>query len=388
MKILLVHNAYGKFSGEEAVVRDTRTVLLENGHEVIGFERSSAEIPNMRFGPINSFFSGIYNPRSRQQFRLQLRSERPDLIHIHNLYPLISPSILPEAKAAGISVVMTVHNYRLVCPNGLHYVDGNICERCVGGREYWCVLKNCETNIGKSLGYAMRSWWARVKRYYLDNVSIFACLTQFQRDRLLQIGIPADRLVIIPNMARIPDKAALTSNSKYVGFCGRLSPEKGISVLMEAARLCPDIPFVAAGRYEKTSGLTANVPDNFKLLGHCDSESLASFYSQARFIALPSVCFEGFPTVLVDTMFTGKPVVCSNIGGLPEIVDDGFTGLLVQPGNAEDLAKKIRYLWEQPALCKKMGNAGRQKAVREYSQEKYYERLMGVYQKALTSCCD
>lgn len=128
-------------------------------------------------------------------------------------------------------------------------------------------------------------------------------------------------------------------------------------------------------------GIRHDAPANLEFIGYRDE--LSSFYANARIIVLPSICFEGFPGVIAEAMLHAKPVVCSRIGGLPEIVDDGVTGLLSEPGNAEDLAGKIRYLWDRPALCREMGQAGREKVLREYSPEKYYERLMAVYEQAI-----
>ena len=387
MKVLLVHNAYGVFSGEEAVVRDIRGLLLAQGHKVLSFERSSTEIGFMRFGSLKAFLSGIYNPWSRRRFRDFIKETKPDIIHIHNLFPLISPSILAEAKKANLPVVMTVHNYRLICPTGLHFSHGEICERCSGGQEQHCILHNCENSIVKSAGYAMRNWWARKQRYYLDNVSMFACLTEFQKKRLVSAGFEAERMEILPNMVQTPIASdAMDGGGEYVGYVGRLSPEKGISVLVHAARLCRDVPFTAAGAYDRMADLSSQVPENFTLLGHCDRRALADFYSKAKIIVLPSVCFEGFPTILVEAMLLGKPIICSNIGGLPEIVDDEVTGLLVKPGDADELAQKIRYLWNNPELCMRMGEAGREKALREYSEGRYYKRLMDIYQEAIAVC--
>ena len=380
MKVLLVHNAYSKFSGEEAVVRDITALLESNGHEVVFFKRSSEEIPHMKFGSVRALLSGIYNPASIRAFQEILKKEKPDVINVHNLYPLISPAILPEAKKAGIPVVMTVHNYRLVCPTGLHFSHGEICEKCSGGHEMQCIINNCEGSLAKSAGYAMRNWWARTRKYYLENVTIFACLTRFQQDRLVADGIPRNKLALIPNMVKHTD-IDLPKDDDYLGFSGRLSPEKGISTLVEAVKLNPELQFAAAGAYDKIENLENTVPDNFRLLGYCGPDDLARFYNNARAIVLPSVWFEGFPTVLVEAMLHRKPIICSDIGGLSDIVDDGVTGFLVKPGDAQDLAEKMKILWDDPELCKKMGEAGRNKAMTEYSNDKYYERLMRVFNK-------
>jgi glycosyltransferase involved in cell wall biosynthesis len=278
---------------------------------------------------------------------------------------------------------MTVHNYRLVCPNGLHMVNGEVCEKCSGGREYWCILRNCTGSLPKSLGYALRNYVARKLRLFLDNVTVFIALTEFMRGRLAAAGLPADRIVVIPNMASNTAAGLDGRPGEHVGYVGRVSPEKDIPTLLGAARMCPEIPFKAAGSYERMPHLVAEAPRNFQFLGHLDAGRLRQFYAGCRMLVLSSKCFEAFPTVLPEAMSHGKPVVCSRIGGLPEIVDDGVTGLLFDPGNAGELAEKVRYLWGRPELCRKLGEAGREKALREYSPQTHYERLVRAYQKAI-----
>ncbi len=392
MKILLIHNAYGTFSGEEAVVRDVSNLLEMHGHTVITFFRRSTEIPRMLLGNLRAFFSGIYNPFTERKLRWFIAKHKPDVVHVHNLFPLISPSALIACKRSGIPVVMTVHNYRLICPNGLFLSHGEVCERCARGREYWCVIRNCEGSFPKSLGYALRNWVARKGRFFKDNVSVFAALTEFQKKRLVEEGYSEDRIAVIPNFATAENKQ-LSQEGVYVGFAGRISPEKGVQILMDAARRIPDIPFRVAGKVDRMPELLNHVPDNFKFEGHLSKELLDDFYASCRMIILPSIWFEGLPLVVVEAMLRGIPVICSRrgipvirsqIGGLPEIVDDGVTGLFFEPGNSGQLADKIRYLWDRPDLCRKMGQAGREKALREYSPDRYYERLMAVYEKAHT----
>jgi len=383
MNVLLVHNRYGKFSGEELVFDSQRTLLAQNGWQVITFERRSEDIARLVMGRFRAFTNGVYNSSAKNSIRKQLAECRPDVVHIHNLFPLISPAVLPECRRAGVPVVMTVHNYRLVCPNGLHMIDGRVCEKCKGGKEYWCVLRNCEGSLGKSLGYALRNYVARIRRYYLDNVSAYAALTEFQRQRMTTEGFPADRISVVPNMCMPNGFQPSNGLGDHVGYVGRLSPEKGVSDLLVAARMLSRVPFRAAGSLDRMPALPGQASANLQFVGHLEQEALDRFYIASRMIVVPSTWYEGFPNVIVQAMMMGKPVVCSRIGGLPEIVDDGVTGLLFEPGNAADLAEKIRYLWDRPDLCRQMGQAGREKALHTYSPEKYYERLMAVYEKAI-----
>lgn len=380
MRVCIVHNSYARPSGEEIVVENTRRLLEEHGHEVCALQRSSAEIEHMRLGRVRAFFSGIYSLCSRHAMRRLLDEQRPDVVHVHNLYPLISPSVLVECRRAGVPVLMTVHNHRLVCPNGLLLSRGEACERCLGGREHWCVLRNCESDLLKSIGYAVRSAVARKWRLFLDGVTLFAVLTPFQRERLVASGFPAERIVVIPNM--VSSSGAEPALGDYVAYVGRVSPEKGIETLVAAAARWRDIPLRIAGSLDRMPHLASKAPDNVAFLGRLEGTRLNAFYRNSRIVVLPSTCPEAFGLPVAEAMWHGKPVIASRVGGLPSVVDDGVTGMLVEPGNASELAEKIRALWEQPKLCRTMGEAGRAKALREYSPERYYERLMAAYDRA------
>jgi len=212
---------------------------------------------------------------------------------------------------------------------------------------------------------------------------MYACLTEFQRRRFIARGFPADRITVIPNMADDDSSRPEPMLGDYVSFVGRVSPEKGVTTLIEAAKKLSSIVFSAAGAYDRMPDLIMQAPDNFQFVGHLKSEQLDEFYANSRIIVLPSICYESFGLPLVEAALRSKPVICSRIGALPEIVEDGVTGLLFEPGNADNLAEKIDYLWQRPDLCRQMGQAGREKALREYSPEKYYERLMIVFEKAV-----
>jgi glycosyltransferase involved in cell wall biosynthesis len=382
MHICIVHNEYGRFSGEEAVVEFIERLLLCHGHRLSLFVRSSAEIPRMRLGEPRAFFSGIYSWSSKRAMRQLLARQRPDIVHIHNLYPLISPSVLDACRRAGVPVVMTVHNYRLTCPNGLHMVRGKVCEECLGGHEMRCVVNRCEGTVLKSLGYALRNVVARKAALFRRNVTMYAVLTEFQRRRLIDAGYPGERIAVVPNAVAADGSEENSPLGSYVGFVGRVSPEKNIPALLRAAGRLPEIPFKIAGSLDRMPWLRDAAPANVEWLGHLDARELNEFYRQARCIVLPSTCFEGFPTVLVEAMLHGKPVICSRIGGLPEIVEENVTGLLVEPGDSESLRAKIGFAWEHPELCVQWGGAGRAKSQREYTPSSYYDRLMAVYAAA------
>lgn len=382
MRILLVHNEYSIFTGEEAAVHRIYSILKQHGHDVITFTRSTAKIADMRFGKIRAFLNGIYSFSSKRAIRKLLSEQSFDVVHINNLFPFISPSILSECRKAGIPIFMTVHNYRLFCPTGLYMTNGQICQKCNNG-EHWCVLRNCMGNLPKSMGYALRNFVARKAGLYSKNVTVYAALTEFQRQHLIARGLPPDRVVALSNSASIDVESAKVVKGDYIGFAGRISPEKGISTIVDVASRCDDILFKIAGNCSRMQQLRGHTSPNLLFCGHLNKSQLHEFYTNSRIIILPSICYEGFPNTMIEAMFYAKPVICSRIGGLPEIVDDGVTGLLFEPGDADELSQKIRCLWDNPGLCSKMGQAGRQKALREYSPGKYYQRLMAAYKKTI-----
>ncbi len=385
MKVLVIHNEYGRVSGEEISLYGLVGLFRDHGHEVSTYLRSSAEIPSMRLGKPRAFFSGIYNPAACKAIARLLRDSPPDVVLVKNLFPLISPAILPIIRRARVPIVMSVPNYRLMCPNGLHVSHGQLCQRCLGGREYWCGLRNCESSLPKSIGYATRSLVARKLGWFKDNVSAYICASRFLCDRLIAAGFDRTRIHILPNLVADPLAGNADhdpSPGDFVGYAGRISLEKGAGTLLQAAALCPQIAFQLAGRVREGFSLPRPLPANVTLLGHLAGEALASFYRGARMIVTPSECFETFGMSTAEALLHRRPVIASRIGVLPEFVRDGVDGLLFEPGNAAELADRIRYLWDRPELCRPMGRAGRERALAEYSPQRVYPGLMAVFEQA------
>jgi glycosyltransferase involved in cell wall biosynthesis len=347
---------------------------------------SSAGIEKKTFGKIKSFFTGIYNPVSRRKIGKLLETLKPDIVFVQNLFPLISPSILSIVKIAKVPLVMCVANYRLMCPNGLHLSHGKVCERCLFHKEYWCMLRNCEENIFKSIGYYLRSMVARLMGFYTKNIDAYICASEFLRNRMIDAGFESRRIHVIPNIVPdvdINETGLSNQHDAYVAFVGRISREKGVDVLIEASRMCPDIPFRLAGRVSQSFRLPEPLPPNIEMVGFLNGDALSTFYTNARIFVSTSLCFETFGISVAEAMLHAKPVIVSRIGVFPEFVQDGGTGLLSEAGNAKDLSDKIRYLWDRPELCHKMGITGRERALKGYSPDIYYERLMIVFNTVL-----
>lgn len=364
------------------MVEDTLALLNRRGQHAVLYDKASGDVGEGAASKLRAVFSAIYSPASRREMAGLLAREHPDIVHVHNLYPLLSPSVLSACHAAGVPVVMTVHNYRLICPIAVHFRAGRICEDCAGGREWWCALHNCRDNRLESAAYALRNWAVRVLGFYRKHVTAYLAISGFLKERLVAAGLPEDRVWVVPNMIGLPETAADAGAGAYAGFAGRASEEKGIGVLVEAARRAPEVPVTIAGHGPLLPKFQADAPDNVTFPGMLSRGGIAEFYRRARFLVVPSVWYETFGLVAVEAMSHGIPVIASKIGGLQEIVRDGETGFHFEPGNAEDLAEKMRILWNDPARCRAMGQAGRAVVQREYSEDVYFGNLMNAYEAA------
>ena len=234
------------------------------------------------------------------------------------------------------------------------------------------------------MGYALRTAVTRLLRRYYDHVDHFLCLSAFQRDLLINEGLPADRTTVLPNP--ISFSSGMSSGNEsggYVAYVGRFSPEKDVLTLIKAARSLDDVQFKFAGSFHRMPEVIKQKPDNCEFMGQLDAENLAQFYRDARMVVFATRCYEGFPTVLLEAMSHSLPAVCSRIGGLSEVVEDGKTGLLYEPGNTYELADRIRTLWQNPALCRRLGDAGRRKVREDYAAERLMDRLIGIYEKVI-----
>lgn len=386
MKILMIHNKYGKYSGEEAVVDAQVSLLKSKGHQVVTYFRSSEELEHMPNGKVKAFFMAFYNSKVIDEVKQIINNENPDLVHIHNLYPIISPAILPEIKKMGIPIAMTVHNYRLLCPNGLFFTNGNVCEKCTGfGKELNCITSNCEGSVFKSSGYALRGMWARTKKYYLNHVDAYLCLTDFQKNKLITNGFQADKCVVIPNMYNkaVKDLDYNIKERNYVAFAGRISPEKGIPVLLDAARHLPEISFQIAGHMREGYEKKLNIPENVILKGMLTADEMKTFYTKARLYLHTSICYEGFPMVFPEAMAHKLPIIAPRMAGYPEIAEDGFNGLLFEPQDSLDLSRVITNVWNNEDQLKQLGLNGFQKMNDKYSSGSYYKSLQTAYNQML-----
>ena len=380
MKVLLAHNAYQQRGGEDAVVEAEAALLRSRGHEVQEYRRHNDELVGT--GRAKAAVGTLWSRRTVHEVAALLRAARPDVLHVHNTFPLISPSLYWAAADAGVPVVQTLHNFRLMCPQGMLLREGRVCEDCVGRLPLPAIRHACyqgqrpQTAVAASmlvLHRALGTWQHKVQRYI--------ALNDFCRNKFIQGGLPADRIVVKPNFVDLPAPAAGPRDGLL--FVGRLSQEKGIATLSAAAHQLPSGSLRVVGSGPEADRL-ANVLA-ITALGALPAEQVGAEMVRAQALVIPSLWYENFPRTLVEAMACGLPVLASRIGALAELVEDGVTGLLVEPGNAAEWGAKMQWALDHPERMAQMGRAARAVYESRYTAAINYEQLTNIYRDAIAS---
>lgn len=384
MKVLHVYNEHRGGGGADSATHATIAALRGAGVEVDEFAMDSRTLPGGLAGKFKAFVNGLYAADALRSFDEQLRIRRPDVLHVHELYPMISPWVLPRARAEGIPIVMSVYDYRLTCPVATHHVRGESCLRCQGGREYWCVMRNCRDSLSESLAYALRNATARHFGLYTRNVDRYMAISQYQTSYLTgQVGALATQVVVNPCVVPAPEAPVEDpSRGGYVAYAGRFVPEKGVEVMVEACRRL-GLPMGFAGSSPAHPAVRDSDAAHFVMTK--TKAELAAFYRGARLLVVPSTWPETFGIVAAEAMSHGVPVVASAIGALTEVVLDGVTGLHARPGDATDLADKIGRIWNDPGLARVLGQGAYEHVSTRYSAEAHANRLIRCYGELIAS---
>lgn len=383
MKILHVFNYHRSSWGSDKAWAKTIRLSEEAGLEIGMFSRDSRELPPNWRGKAQAFVSGVYAPGAIRDFGRVLAEFRPDAVHTHELYPLISPWILRQCTAAGVPVVHMCYDYRFSCPIATHFVHGRMCHRCAGGREYWAVLNNCRGRLAESLAYGLRNAVARRFRLFRDHVAQFIVPSESSRRWLMhEIGIAAGRITIQAPAIPLPETGVDPAAGRYIAFAGRFTVEKGSQYLIEAARRT-GLPVRLAGNSDSHPGVRPGDP--VACVPTATPAALAEFYRGARMVVVPSIWEETFGVVAAEAMSHGVPVVAARIGALQDTVTDGATGLLFEPRNVDDLARAMRRLWDDPALCRRLGAAARRRVATEFDAASHVRQLLLAYERAIAA---
>jgi len=392
MKVLVAHNRYRSDapSGENIVVDHEIDVLRANGVDIVPLIRESDSIAGLSaMNKIGVVLGPVRNPQGVHDFRELLASQRPDVVHVHNVYPLLSPWIVREAKAQNIPVVMTVHNFRLDCVAGTYLRDGKVCTECAGltialpALRHGCYrgshLQSVPMVVGRSVH---KRTWASVDR--------FLALTSFHAQYLRQIGIAEDHIVIRPTSVADPGEPSPPGRDFL--FVGRLGPEKGVDTLLDAwsrssasgnGRL---LHLVGDGELRSRAEQAAALDTSIRVHGQLSAEGVKTLMNSCGPVVIPSTWFEGLPRVLVEALAMGRPPLVSSIGGLEAIVTEAI-GWQSPAGHAIELAAALSAL-DDAAIATK-GLAARAAYLREFDERVTTPQLMNVYTElapaALTS---
>ncbi len=400
MKILQVNKFNYRRGGAEKYFLDISDALEKAGHEVAIF---SMRHPNNHPSPWEKYFVSnldfrknnffdllripgriIYSLEARRKFTKLLDDFQPDIIHLHNIYHQISPSILAPAKKRGIPVIMHLHDYKLFCPNYKLYTQNAFCERCLGGKYGNCLKYRClDNSFFRSLIADFEMWvHHRVFKFYENGINLFISPSEFTKKEAIKFSWPAERIKVLINFIDKINNEEITKNeSNYLLYYGRLSPEKGIDVLLEALAKVPTghLKIAGIGMSEeelKSYAKKTKIQDRVEFLGFKSGNELQSLVSGARAVVIPSRWPENMPFTLLESLNAGTPVIAANVGGLPEIIKEGENGFLFKSEDAGDLAEKINLLSSLPKDVSERAA----RSVSEFSIDEHLKSLIGIYQ--------
>lgn len=405
MKILICNAFYYVRGGAEKCALDLESLLISKGHEVIPF---SMDHPRNLPSPYSSHFvsyinypellndvnlANIFRATERIIFSREVSKKlatliemtKPDIAHLHNIRHELSPSVLYVLSKANIPVVNTLHDYGQLCPNSSFLSHGEICERCKGGNFYQVIRKRCKRNsIPASTLAGMGAYVHHWLKTYQSKVDVFIAPSSFLRHKMVEFGYSPDKIVYIPNMINFKEFQPSNNSGEYILYFGRLSPEKGVYTLLEAMTHLPQTPLTIAGEGPLEENLRDYVQKkgliNVKFVGYQTGQALHDLIRNAAFVVLPSEWYENSPLVCIEAMALGRPVIGADIGGIPELVQDGKTGLLFESRNADDLAEKMSQLIASSTLQIELGKNARSRGEMIFNSDRYYQSLIEIYQ--------
>jgi glycosyltransferase involved in cell wall biosynthesis len=388
MRILSVHNAYRQPGGEDQVFAQEAGLLRSHGHQVVVYEASNDQVNGGN--PLVLLGNTIWNRRTHQELRALMQREQPDIVHVHNTFPVISPAVYYAAGEEGIPVVQTLHNYRLLCPTATLFRAGQVCEDCVGRAIPWPgVLRGCYRGSRPATAAAAAMLAIHnYKQTWSEAVSAYIALSDFARDKFIQGGLPAAKIFVKPNFLQADPgmgEGMGEAGRNYALFVGRLTPEKGISTLLQAWReLGAELPLQIAGdgpmapEVERAAGESGNL----RWLKWLPREEILLKMKDASLLVLPSTWYEGFPMILAEAFAIGLPVIASDLGSMSSIVDHLRTGLHFEAGNSSGLVDQVRWLRAHPADAAFIRTQARQEYEGKYTGETSYAQLIDIYESA------
>jgi glycosyltransferase involved in cell wall biosynthesis len=384
MNVLLIHNYYRHYGGEDGAFDSDRRLLEDRDIAVRQYSRHNNETDSYSLIQKAAFpLKTISSPETAPSVEAILREFPADVAYLHNLYPLISPSIYGALHRNGVPIVQVLHDYRPFCPNGWLYTGGEICDRCSGGHYWNAVVHKClQHSRTVSAIYAATLWNLR-RSGALNRVAAYICPSEFSRRLAIRNGLDSSKVFVRPHHIDVTCDAPRAGSDDYFLYMGRLSPEKGLRTLLSAFDGLTDIRLSIAGsgpmEGELSSWLATRGMTQVRMLGFQSGAAKAELIRNARAVIVPSEAFETFGIVVLEAYAAGRPVIASNAGSLPGLVEDGITGLLFERKNSEALRYRVLELQRDPVAARRMGHEGWLRIQQKYSPDAAFGQLMDIF---------
>ena len=380
LRVLVVHNRYRQRGGEDAVVDAEIALLRDRGHAVELYARDNRELEGI--GSLDAAAQALWSRRTAAEITSLCARFGADLVHAHNTFALVSPSLYWSAFRAGVPVVQTLHNYRLFCVQGMFRLHDRICEDCLGHLPWRGVTRRCyHDSAAQSAALATVVTLHRALGTFRDRVTRYVALTEFCRRKFIEGGLPAERIAVKPNF--VDAARPLERPRSGALFVGRLSAEKGIDTLLGALDRAPGSAIEVIGSGPEEGKVAAH--PQVRARGWLAQPEVLERMRGASFMVLPSVWYECFPRTVVEAFACGLPVIASRVGALAELVEHGRTGLLFKPGSQRGLARSLAYAHAHPERMREMGANARAVYEARFSPARNYEDLMQIYQGAIAA---
>jgi glycosyltransferase involved in cell wall biosynthesis len=387
LRVMLLHNRYQQRGGEDAVMQMELQMLDAAGHRPVVYLRDNADI--RAYGTASKLMLApktVWAWDTYREVLALLRREKPDVAHFHNTFPAISPAAYDACREAGVPVVQTLHNYRLLCPAAILYRNGRICEECPERGLMRSIVHACyRDSRAATASTALMLTVHRMRGTWSKSVDVYIALTEFARSKFIAGGLPADRIAVKPNFIQT-DPGSKDRQGDYALFVGRLTPEKGLRTLLSAWKQLPDIPLFVVGDGPLREELEAFAADHklhsVSFRGRLTPEDTVTAIKGARFLVFPSQWYEGFPMTLIESFACGTPAVFSGLDSLREIVSNGSTGIEFRTSEPESLAERVAWAWDHKPEMEDMGRRARAEYESKYTAERNYRMLMEIYQRS------
>ena len=401
MRVILANKFFYVNGGSETVFFQERDFLVSRGYHVIDFsmrhpnnlasQNSGYFIANIdysnrktsKIGNIKKIFetskSFIHNKEAIKKIELVVSNEKPQIAHLHNIYHQITPAIIPVLKKAGVKVILTLHDYKLLCPSYSMLCSGQICNRCKGRNFYQASLNKCQEGPWlKSFLLSAEAYWHKWVKSY-DGVDLFIAPSKFMAEIMTTSRIEESKVIVLHNGIDSSKYVRSDVDKEFILYFGRVSKEKGVETLIRAHKKSgTKMPLKIVGTGPIKERLQRQHP-NIEFLGYKSGDELYSIISAASFCVVPSQWYENCSMTVLESMAFGKPVIGSRTGGIPEQIDDGQSGFLFQMGSVEELAEKIRILVGDKYLRSSMGKKARVILETKYSLSRHCDQLMRIY---------